>query len=394
MTTLPQNLVNSSAPDLEEDRLAWLALALSPGLGPKRILDAMRQLDAPGQLFALPLTALEGLRFPAEAAQFIFDGKARQAAEEEWARVAAQGATLVSFSCPEYSERLKEIYDPPPVLWVRGAVSLLSRPAIAVVGTRHPSPYGSGIAEMISRDLAVRRLLIVSGMARGIDSCAHRGALAARMPTVAVWGTGIDVVYPKENKKLAEEILAAGGAIVSELPMGTFPAPQNFPRRNRILSGLSIAVLVVEASENSGTRVTARCAAEQNRDLFAVPGNVTNKGSWTPNTLIKQGATLTATWEDVWEDLPSQVRLELDAAGTNESKVEKTASLLPDPVLRPQEAMVLEVLRCDASLQIDEILDLLETQLTSSEVFTALFELEMAGRVRCLPGKNYVKTMG
>jgi DNA processing protein len=377
----------------DENKLAWLALALSPGLGPKRILDAMKQLDAPAQIFTLPLTTLEGLRFPAHSAQFIFDGKARAAAEAETTRVAAFGAVIISYGCPEYPERLKEIYDPPPVLWVRGDAGLLGRASIAVVGTRHPTPYGSGIAELLSRDLAARRLLVVSGMARGIDSCAHRGALSARMPTVAVWGTGVDVVYPKENKKLAEEILASGGAIVSELPTGTFPAPQNFPRRNRILSGLSVAVLVVEASENSGTRVTARCAADQNRDLFAVPGNVTNKGSWTPNTLIKQGAKLVATWEDVWEDLPSQVRLELEALAPDESKSETTASLLADPVLRPQEAMVLEVLRTDASLQIDEILDLVETQLTSSEVFTALFELEMAGRVRGLPGKNYVRTM-
>jgi len=378
----------------EETRLAWLALALSPGLGPKRISDAMRQVEIPSEILSLPLTALEGLRFPAEAAQFIFDGKARSAAEAELKRAAAEGATVISFDCPEYPERLKEIFDPPAVLWVRGDLKLLSRPSIAVVGTRHPTPYGSGIAEMISRDLAARKLLIVSGMARGIDTCAHKGALAARMPTVAVWGTGIDVVYPKENRKLAEDILALGGAIVSEVPMGTFPAPQNFPRRNRILSGLSVAVLVVEASENSGTRVTARCAAEQNRDLYAVPGNVTNKQSWTPNTLIKQGAKLVATWEDVWEDLPSQIRLELDCGGGYESGSGMTASLLADPVLRPQEAMVLEVLRQDASLQIDEILELLETQLTSSEVFTALFELEMAGRIRQLPGKNYVRAMG
>ena len=383
----------AGTPQLDEDRLAWLALTLAPGLGPKRILDAVKQLKSAAQIFTMPLTALEGLRFPAAAAQFLFDGKGRRAAEEEWGRVAALGATLVSYSCPEYPERLREIYDPPPVLWVRGDAKLLGRPAIAVVGTRHPTPYGTGIAEMLSRDLAARRLLIVSGMARGIDSCAHRGALTARMPPVAVWGTGIDVVYPKENRKLAEEILALGGAIVSELPLGTFPAPQNFPRRNRILSGLSVAVLVVEAGENSGTRVTARCAAEQNRDLFAVPGNVTNKGSWTPNTLIKQGAKLVATWEDVWEDLPSAVRLELEAESPSASKPEAGASLLPDPVLRPEEAMVLEVLRADESLQIDEILDRLETQLTSSEVFTALFELEMAGRVRQLPGKNYVRTM-
>jgi DNA processing protein len=381
------------AMQLDEDRLAWLALALAPGLGPKRILDAVRELDSASQIFTLSLTALEGLKFPAEAAQFIFDGKARRAAEEEWARVMALGATVISYSCRDYPERLREIYDPPPVLWVRGDTKLLSRPAIAVVGTRHPTPYGTGIAEMLSRDLAVRRLLIVSGMARGIDSCAHKGALAAHMLTVAVWGTGVDVVYPKENKKLAEEILVTGGTIVSEVPLGTFPAPQNFPRRNRILSGLSIAVLVVEASENSGTRVTARCAAEQNRDLFAVPGNVTNTGSWTPNTLIKQGAKLVATWEDVWEDLPSPVRLELESQAGAASKPSPGASLLADPVLRPQEAMVLEVLRADDSVQIDGILEQLDTQLTSSEVFTALFELEMAGRVRQLSGKNYVKTL-
>jgi DNA processing protein len=213
------------------------------------------------------------------------------------------------------------------------------------------------------------------------------------MPTVAVWGTGIDVVYPKENKKLAEEILEVGGAILIEVPLGTFPTPQNFPRRNRILSGMSIAVLVVEAAENSGTRVTSRCAAEQNRDLFAVPGNGTGANSWTPNTLIKQGAKLVATWEDVCEDLPSQVRLEREAEAHPESKTETTASILPDPVLRPQEAMVLELMRSDVSLQIDQILELLETQLTSAEVFTAFFELEITGRIRCMRGKNCVPAL-
>ncbi len=378
---------------LSDDRLAWLALALTPGLGPRRILEAMRMLESPAQVFRLTLTELEALRFPAEAAQFVFTGKARRAAEEEWTGVAAQGASFVMYGDPDYPERLREIYDPPPVLWVRGATGLLARPSIAIVGTRHPSPYGAGMAEMLARDLSARRLLVVSGMARGVDTCAHKGALAARMPTIAVWGTGIDVVYPKENKKLAEEILASGGTIVSEVPLGTFPAPQNFPRRNRILSGLAIAVLVVEAAENSGTRVTARCAEEQNRDLYAVPGNVTNKGSWTPNTLIKQGATLTATWEDVWENLPSQVRVELEAEAGAASEPAATASLLPDPVLRPQEAIVLEHLRSDESVHIDELIELLETELTSSEIFTALLELQMAGRIRELPGKNFVRTM-
>ena len=148
---MPQAVETPVAPQVDEERLAWLALVLTPGLGPKRILDAAKQLKAVSQIFTLPLTSLEGLRFPAEAAQFIFDGKARTVAEEEWARVAAQGATLVTYGCAKYPERLKEIYDPPPVLWVRGAASILSRPGIAVVGTRHPSPYGSGMAEMISR---------------------------------------------------------------------------------------------------------------------------------------------------------------------------------------------------------------------------------------------------
>jgi DNA processing protein len=377
---------------LDENRLAWLALTLTPGLGPRRILEAMRRLAVASEIFSLPLTAIEGLRFPAGVAQYIFEGKARVAAEREWTRMQEHNVQLVTGGCAAYPERLKEIYDPPPVLWVRGNAGLLGRPSIAIVGTRHPSPYGTGMAEMLARELAARGMLIVSGMARGIDTHAHKGALAAGRPTVAVWGTGVDVIYPKENKKLAEDILATGGAIVSELPLGTFPAPQNFPRRNRILSGVSIGVLVVEASENSGTRVTARCAADQGRDVFAVPGNVTNKNSWTPNTLIKQGAQLTATWEDVWETLPSQVRLELESGWAVESKSNVGASLLPDPAMGAKEAIVLEVLRQDAALQMDEILDLVETQLSSAEVFTALFELELAGRIRSLPGKNFVRS--
>jgi len=252
------------------------------------------------------------------------------------------------------------------------------------------------MAEMLSRDLAARGLVILSGMARGVDTAAHKGALDARGKTVAVWGTGIDVVYPKENKKLAENIVASGGAIVSEYPLGTFPAPQNFPVRNRILSGMSVGVLVIEAAEHSGTRITARLAMEQNRDVFAVPGNVTNKNSWGPNTLIKQGARLTATWEDVWEDLPSHVRLEVEermgVADGGESKPGGTASLFTDVPMGDHERMVMERLRHDEATQLDDLIEALEAELGSAEVFAALFELELSGRVRQLPGKNYVRT--
>lgn len=303
------------------------------------------------------------------------------------------GTTIICASDELYPDRLKEIYDPPAVIYVRGNAPLLSEPGIAVVGTRHPTPYGIGMSERLACDLANRGLTIISGMARGVDTAAHRGALKAHGKTIAVWGTGIDVVYPRENKKLAQAILDAGGSIISEFPIGTFAAPQNFPIRNRVISGLSIGVLVVEAAEYSGTRVTSRCAIEQGREVFAVPGNVTNKNSWGPNTLIKQGAKLTATWEDIWEELPAETKLALEARMPSESNPSQAASLFTDSQLAPHERRVYALLKSDEALQIDEIIERLEGELSSSEIFAALFELELAGKVRQLPGKNYVRSM-
>jgi DNA processing protein len=384
----------------EEARLAWLALILAPQMGPTRCMRAMQRLGTAERLFTASLTELEGLGMPAEAAQFCFDGRARAAAVDEASRTAEQQASFLTPEDELYPSRLLEIYDPPPVLWVRGDARLLNRPGIAVVGTRQPTPYGAGMAEMLSRDLARRGMVVMSGMARGVDTCAHKGALEAGGATVAVWGTGVDVIYPKENKKLAEQIVAQGGAIVSEFPLGTFPAPQNFPIRNRTLSGMSIGVLVVEGGEYSGTRITARCALEQGRDVYAVPGNATNKNAWGPNTLIKQGAKLTASWEDIWEDLPSQFRLELEKmqeeqAGANESLSGGSASLFNEALtsapMSDHERLVIQELRRDESLQLDELIERLESKMVSGEIFTALFELELAGKVRQMPGKNYIR---
>jgi DNA processing protein len=389
-----------AAAAVQEARLAWLALTLTPGMGPTRCGRAVRKLGSAGRLFHASLTELEGVGMPAESAQFCFDGRARAAAVEEAARIQEQQASFLTPEDEAFPDRLMEIYDPPPVIWVRGDVRLLSRPGIAVVGTRQPTPYGAGMAEMLSRDLARRGMVIMSGMARGVDSCAHKGALEAGGATVAVWGTGIDVIYPKENKKLAEQIVAQGGAIVSEFPLGTFPAPQNFPIRNRTLSGMSVGVLVVEGGEYSGTRITARCALDQGRDVYAVPGNATNKNAWGPNTLIKQGAKLTATWEDVWEDLPSQVRMELEAAAEaqaarNESSGQGSASLFNErpttPPMSEHERLVMQELRQDETLQLDELIERLELKMVSGEIFTALFELELSGRVKQMPGKQYVR---
>lgn len=389
-----QNIGNGTSQD--QARVAWMALTLTPGMGPTRINKAVKALGVAERVFEASLTELEAAGMPAQSAQFLFDGKARDVAEDEIHKVTEAGGSILTQDDEAYPDRLREIYDPPAVLWVRGNQELLARPGIAVVGTRHPSPYGSGMAEMLSRDLANRRLVILSGMARGVDTAAHKGAIEAGGKTVAVWGTGIDVIYPKENKKLAESIVASGGTIISEYPLGTFPAPQNFPIRNRILSGMSVGVLVIEAAEYSGTRITARLAMEQNRDVYAVPGNVTNKNAWGPNTLIKQGAKLTATWEDVWEDLPSYIKIQLEeeigATAGDESKIAKSASLFSNTPLPEHEQMVLDRLKHDESVQLDDLIERLEAELGSAEIFTALFELELAGRIRQLPGKNYVRS--
>jgi DNA processing protein len=261
-----------------------------------------------------------------------------------------------------------------------------------MVGTRHPTPYGSGMAERLACDLAAQGLVIISGMARGVDTASHRGAISAKGKTIAVFGTGVDVIYPKENSRLSEQILALGGALISEFRLGTFAAPQNFPIRNRILSGMSVGVVVVEAAEYSGTRITARCALEQNRDVFAVPGNVTNKNSWGPNTLIKQGAKLVATWEDVWEDLPAEVKLALTPMSAPESESGSTASLFPDEGLPKHEKKILSLLKADEATHIDELMEKLEQEMSSSEIFAALFELELAAKIRQMPGKNFVKS--
>lgn len=383
-------VVNRSA---SEQTLQWLALGLTPGLGPTRVRHLVEHFGSVAAIFRASLTELEATGLMAVSAQALGTGKSLELAQEELGKASAAEAQIVTLDDPDYPQRLKQIYDPPLLLYVRGDAKVLSQPGIAVVGTRHPTPYGSGMAERLSIDLVAHGLAIFSGMARGVDTAAHRGAVAAKGKTAAVFGTGVDVLYPKENSRLAEQIVALGGALISEFPLGTFAAPQNFPIRNRIISGMSIGVLVVEAAEYSGTRITARCALEQNRDVFAVPGNVTNKNSWGPNTLIKQGAKLVATWEDVWEELPENIRLALTPAQPDESKQAETASLFPvDSPLSPHERKIFALLKADEATHIDEIVDRLETEMSSSEIFAALFELELAGKVRQLPGKNFVKT--
>src|SRR5215813_8975514 len=329
----------------------WLALSLTPGLGATRGRKLVEHFREPQDIFHASLTELEALGLQAHSAQSIALGKSLELATEEFAKATTEKIIILTKEDPQWPARLSEIYDPPLVLYVRGSAEAISRPGIAIVGTRHPTPYGIGMAERLACDLAARGLTIFSGMARGVDTAAHRGALKGGK-TVAVFGTGVNEIYPKENKKIAEGILTSGGALVSEFALGTFAAPQNFPIRNRIISGLALGVLVVEAGEYSGTRITARNALEQNRELFAVPGNVTSRNAWGPNTLIKQGAKLTATWEDVFEELPANIKAQLAPAATSATEAAPAASLFGQvDNLGPQERKIYALLRADEPTQ-------------------------------------------
>ena len=238
------------------------------------------------------------------------------------------------------------------------------------------------------RDLAARGLVIVSGLARGIDACAHKGAISsATGGTVGVLGCGIDVIYPKENRKIFAEI-EERGAIITEFPLGTFPAPQNFPIRNRIIAGMARGVVVVEGAQYSGSLITARLAMESGREVFAVPGNVTQPVSFGPNQLIKQGAKLVTSWEDVVEELPTPIRAQLVPVETTDSA--QRASLA-EQNLEPAEKALYAMLEVDSARHVDDLVE--HSGMSSSEVLSALFELEMKGLVQQLPGKQFLKVM-
>ncbi|HXZ10977.1 MAG TPA: DNA-processing protein DprA [Candidatus Sulfotelmatobacter sp.] len=374
---------------MESDQyLGWLALALTPGLGARMAGKLLRELGSPDAIFNASLTELEAQHLPAAVAQAIHTRRPLSDAAKELAQAQALGIRLLTWDEPEYPERLREIFDPPPLLYVRGNIELLRRHLISIVGARRPTPYGNQMAERLSRDLADRGLVILSGLARGIDSSAHRGALSSvRGATIGVLGCGIDIVYPKENKKIFAE-MEQRGAIISEFPLGTFPAPQNFPIRNRIIAGMALGVVVVEGAQYSGSLITARLAMEFGREVYGVPGNATHPESFGPNQLIKQGAKLVTGWEDVVEELPTPVRAELVPVEAASSE-ERTA--LVEEALAPAERPLYELLSVDQSRHVDELVE--QSGLTSSEVLAALFDLELKGVVRQLPGKQFLKVL-
>jgi DNA processing protein len=376
----------------EQEELLWLALRMTPQLGARRAVELVERFGGPGAVFQQEARDLEGAGVALGVARSIESGSAIEDALEQQRLMRAHDVELVTYNDERYPKLLKQIYDPPLVLFARGDVSLLGGPGVAVVGTRRPTAYGMQVAERMSRELAEAGLVINSGMARGIDTAAHRAALEVAGKTVAVLGCGVDVIYPAENKQLAAQIVEQG-LMISEFPMKMPGYPQNFPVRNRIVSGLSVGVLIVEGAQYSGSAITARLALDQGREVYAVPGNITSKVSFGPNLLIRQGARLVQAASDVLCDLPAEVRSKLKTQ--ERQKVLDLGEEIEHPMAELRRK-VMKVLSPDTPLTIDEMLVKLNSggMVSPSELIAVLFEMELDGMVRQMPGKAYVVVWG
>lgn len=351
----------------------WFALKSVPLVGNVTFRRLLAHFDTPQRVLAATeseLATVQGISRAVASAIKAHD--AREFAERECERVRRSGVRIVTFLAEEYPKVLFEIPDPPPFLYVKGSLRG-GGSAIAIVGSRRASTYGLLTTGRLARELAGRGITVISGMARGIDTAAHRGALDGGGRSVGVLGCGVDIIYPPENRRLFDE-MAEKGALVSEFPMGTLPLAENFPRRNRIISGMSRGVLVVEATENSGSLITVQYALEQGREVFAVPGNITSAGSRGTNRLIREGAKLVAGVEDILDELPH--RQGTDAGHAEAARFDLT----------PQEAAAYALL-AEAPLHIDDII--VKSALTVGEVSAILLRLELKGAVMQLPGKHF-----
>ncbi len=370
----------------------WIALNMTPGVGPRAATKLLERFGSADAVFHARRTELESLRMRPETIESIIKREFEEKAETELERVKALGGDILILDDGSYPAYLREIADPPITLYVRGDwQACFEQPCVAVIGSRMCSTYGENASEMLARDLASRGICIISGLARGIDTAAHRGAMRGGGRTIAVLGTGIDGVYPKENARLVREILDSGGAVVSQFPLGTPPLKDNFPYRNRIISGLSLGVLIVEATEKSGSLITARLATEQNREVMAVPGNITSRTSVGTNYLIKAGAKLVQQWQDVVAELPSDVAAAILPPKIDDAdqKAERTQDELVPAGMNENERKVWKHLSTDESVQIDALLE--ATGLSFGDLNAALVGLDIRDLIRVLPGKHYAR---
>jgi DNA processing protein len=348
---------------------SWLQLSLTPGLGASTVRNLLKQFGLPEAVLARPRAEL-GSIIGSASLEALHSARVRDAVERalEWA--GADSHFLITLADEIYPRALLEIADPPPLLYAHGRVELLRQPGLAIVGSRNASAQGERNAEEFARSLCAAGLTIVSGLALGIDAAAHRGGLAGGASTIAVLGTGIDVVYPTRNAELAAEI-ARHGLLISEFPLGTPAVAHNFPRRNRLISGLARGCLVVEAALASGSLITARCAADQGREVFAIPGSIHSPLSKGCHALIKSGAKLVESAEDVLAEL----------AGFRPSGYANTAASTPQP-----ETGLLAVMGHDP-VDVDSLCA--RAGLSAEQVASELLRLELDGRVTALPGGLY-----
>ena len=374
--------------------ISWIALNMTPGVGPRAATKLLERFGSADAVFHARRTELESLRLKPETIESILKKEFEEKAAEEFENVKALGGDVLILDDGSYPPLLREIADPPITLYVKGEWrACFDMPCVAVIGSRMCSTYGENAAEMLARDLASRGICVISGLARGIDAAAHKGAIRGRGKTVAVMGTGIDKVYPRDNTRLVKEILESGGCIVSQFPLRTPPVKDNFPYRNRIISGLSLGVLIIEASERSGSLITARLAAEQDREVMAVPGNITSGNSYGTNYLIKSGAKLVQQWQDVVAELPSEVAAailppKIDQKTNGHSS--KQQELIPAD-LNDNERRIWPLLPVDDSVHIDVLLE--SSGLSFGDLNSALVALDIRDLIRVLPGKHYARRM-
>ena len=361
------------------DLLNFVALSLLPPWCWRVAADWLRRGDPPDSVLRRLLAACARNEPDRSSA-------ARSLAADAIRRAESASVTAIPWSDAAYPVALTTLADPPPVLWTRGRVAALSAPAVAIVGSRAASPYGLAVAEQLAGDLAACGLAIVSGLARGVDSAAHRGALAAGGVTVAVLGSGVDVIYPPEHASLAKAI-DEDGAVISEFVPGTGPQPWFFPLRNRIISGLSRAVVVIEAGEKSGSLITARCALDQGRDVLAVPGNVLSGRNRGAHGLLRDGAKIVESADDILEELGMRgVRSEV---GVRPRPSSAPGGLTPTSDLTPSTDPVFDCLVPGEACDLDTISE--RSGLPSPRLLPRLFELELQGLVRRVGGGRFVR---
>jgi DNA processing protein len=374
----PQGRARRGGPLSDEELACWVAFTRVRGIGPKRFGDLLRAFGSAAAAWRAGRSDLLAAELDARATDALLEQRKNGPPPlAELEALAKQGVSAIPQDDPAYPELLREIYLPPIILYARGALAPADAWAVAIVGTRRASVYGNQVAERLSRGLAQNNVTVISGLARGIDTAAHKAALSASSGrTIAVLGCGLDIMYPPENAKLAARIVEQG-ALVSEFPLGTQPEPTNFPIRNRVISGLSLGVIVAEAPQRSGALITARFALEQNRQVFAVPGNIFSKGSAGTNKLIQDGAKLVMGVEDVLEELklqqaPQQQEMRALLPATNvEGALLALLAALPEP------------------LHIDELCR--ASGLPTAEVSSALVMMELKGMVQQVASMTYTQ---